>query len=81
MSFELFVSFLGASTLLFACLKWVGAGYLIYLGVRTWRTQPLGFTDHTQVIKRSNIFRDAVIVTALNPKSIVFLMMAFSSKG
>jgi threonine/homoserine/homoserine lactone efflux protein len=67
---------LATSATLFTVLKWVGAAYLLYLGVRLWRTEPkLGTmeegTDHRPA---GAIFGHAFLVTALNPKSIAFFV-------
>jgi len=65
---------LATSAELFTVLKWIGAIYLIYLGIKTWRANPQLGTDMTMVrpdSKRTNVFR-AFAVTATNPKSIAF---------
>lgn len=65
---------LAASATLFTVLKWVGALYLIYLGIKAWRTKPElaeALSRMRPVSRRTNIFR-AFMVTATNPKSIAF---------
>jgi threonine/homoserine/homoserine lactone efflux protein len=67
---------LAASAALFILLKGIGALYLFYLGIKMWRSKP--GTPHLEVPKREvsgrTQFRRAYIVTALNPKGIVFFV-------
>jgi threonine/homoserine/homoserine lactone efflux protein len=69
---------LATSAALFTILKMVGAGYLIFLGVKLWRapivTGPMGDNDNLPEEKPLKILLHAYIVTALNPKSIVFFI-------
>jgi len=70
---------LAASATLFTALKWIGAAYLIYLGIRLWRAPvayPCPETDATETGKERpiRIFLHTYAVTALNPKSIVFFV-------
>jgi threonine/homoserine/homoserine lactone efflux protein len=68
-------AFLATSAAVFTVLKWIGAAYLVYLGVRLWRT-PTG-EDSAAVPQAPNAWRmllHAYAVTALNPKSIVFFV-------
>ena len=65
---------LATSASMFTVLKWIGAVYLIYLGIKTWRSNPelggaMARMQHTS--RRANVFR-AFAVTATNPKSIAF---------
>jgi len=65
---------LATSAELFTVLKWIGAAYLIYLGIKTWRANPnLGdaMTMMRPDSRRTHVFR-AFAVTATNPKSIAF---------
>lgn len=65
---------LAASATWFAILKWVGAAYLIYLGVKTWRSRPevTGALAHMEYSGgRENVLR-SYVVTATNPKAIAF---------
>ncbi|WP_105429826.1 LysE family translocator [Neorhizobium sp. T6_25] len=70
---------LATSAALFTVLKWVGAAYLIYLGIKLWRAPvseraaDLGEAEVTSV-KPFKIFLHTYVVTALNPKSIVFFV-------
>ena len=67
---------ISASAQLFTVLKWFGAVYLFYLGIKIWRARPEnGQIQHSNTIKtRRELFRDSFIVTALNPKSIAFFI-------
>jgi threonine/homoserine/homoserine lactone efflux protein len=66
---------LGASAASFAVLKWIGAAYLVYLGVRLWRAEPASGALPEQAGKPARgIFGHAFLVTALNPKSIAFFV-------
>lgn len=63
---------LAASATLFAVLKYAGAAYLVWLGLRLWRA-PVEAGAAAPVAPR-RAFRDAYVVTALNPKSIAFFV-------
>ena len=67
---------LAASATLFGVLKWVGAIYLIYLGIKLWFSTPSSLAMHSAatVVSYRRLFSRAYIVTALNPKSIVFFV-------
>ena len=65
-----------ASATLFTALKWIGAAYLVFLGLTMWRSadrQALGEAAATAG-EGARIFRHAFAVTALNPKSITFFI-------
>ena len=66
---------LAASATAFTALKWIGAGYLVWLGIKMWRSRPQALGPH-QVpdVSSRKIFWHAYVVTALNPKGIVFFM-------
>lgn len=67
---------LATSATLFTVLKWIGAAYLVYLGIKLWRA-PVGDGAIPQAEKETNarrIFLHAYVVTALNPKSIIFFV-------
>lgn len=66
-----------ASAALFTVLKWIGAAYLIYLGIKLFRsgsTASLGDLENVTETSAYNVFAHATAVTALNPKSIVFFI-------
>ena len=76
------LSFLGVGVLLqtvataFYLIKWLGAAYLIWLGIKMWSSA----SEFTDLDKKNRghawreIFSSAYITTALNPKSIVFFL-------
>ncbi|MEY8837514.1 LysE family translocator [Cribrihabitans sp. XS_ASV171] len=66
-----------ASSQLFVLLKWVGAAYLVYLGVKLFRSAPnaaLAVSTEARAASPRTVFAHATAVTALNPKSIVFFI-------
>ena len=68
---------LAASATVFTGVKWAGAAYLVYLGVRMWRARavPVAVSaPGTVAASRSVMFRQAWTVTTLNPKSILFFV-------
>lgn len=68
---------LATSATLFTILKWIGAAYLIYLGIKLWRA-PINDKSADKTIesaeKPKRIFLHTYVVTALNPKSIIFFV-------
>jgi homoserine/homoserine lactone efflux protein len=67
---------LAASAALFSVLKWIGAGYLVYLGIKLWVAGSEMTETGSAVTGATNnsLFKSAFIVTALNPKSIAFFV-------
>jgi threonine/homoserine/homoserine lactone efflux protein len=68
---------LAASALAFSAVKWVGAAYLIYLGLRALMTAGAGFAIDGKRRKRQSgfaIFRQGFMIDVLNPKVAVFFM-------
>ncbi len=63
---------LAASATAFTVLKWAGAAYLVWLGVRLWRAPVEAAAAPPLAARRA--LRDAYVVTALNPKSIAFFV-------
>ncbi|WP_338668435.1 LysE family translocator [Pseudodesulfovibrio methanolicus] len=66
---------LAASGELFTLFKWAGAAYLVYLGIRAWRATPEAGPgpDAARPASRRTHLLNACVVTATNPKAIVFL--------
>jgi len=64
---------LAASATLFTALKFAGAGYLIYLGIRLVRAKP-EVRQLRETPPARHIIWNAYWVTVLNPKSITFFV-------
>lgn len=63
------------SAVLFSVLKWVGAAYLVWMGIKLIRSAPSGGLALPDAeISAKGVFTHATIVTALNPKSIAFFV-------
>ena len=66
---------LAASATLFTILKWVGAAYLVWLGIKLWRAGgTLEAAPRTDTASAAKMLGHAWLVTALNPKSITFFV-------
>ena len=76
------LSFIGVGLLLqtvsivFQFFKWIGAAYLIWLGIRMWRSESesLELTETIDTEVWHAIMANAFVITALNPKSIAFYL-------
>lgn len=75
------LSMLGVGALLatsasrFTALKWLGAAYLVWLGIKLWRAGgALHAPPKTDAASSAKMIAHAWIVTALNPKSITFFV-------
>jgi threonine/homoserine/homoserine lactone efflux protein len=51
-------------------IRWLGVGYLVYLGIRTWNTHA---DDLSNVEAVPAVFWRAVIIAAINPKTLLFI--------
>lgn len=69
---------LAASTVAFAIVKWLGALYLVWLGVQQWRAPPVPIVAATGAGPADGSPRQLVLrgflVNATNPKGIVFML-------
>ncbi len=66
---------LAASATLFTVLKWIGAVYLVWLGIKLWRAGgTLEAKPRTDAASATKMLGHAWLVTALNPKSITFFV-------
>lgn len=68
-----FSALLATSATAFTAMKWLGAAYLVWLGIQLWRAPPMEMTPTAEkpVSARSAILQ-TFIVTLLNPKGILF---------
>ena len=67
---------MSASAALFNIFKWIGALYLIYLGIKLWKLNPKNnsFQYNEKNTSARSLLKSSFIVTALNPKSIAFFV-------
>jgi len=65
-----------ASAVAFTVIKWMGAAYLVYLGIKLIRSAKDADFNIPQAedITPARVFRHTAAVTALNPKSIAFFI-------
>ncbi len=63
-----------ASAELFTAVKFAGALYLIWLGIRTFREARTLLPQQTAAVGTRRAFRDGVLVEALNPKTAAFFL-------
>ena len=66
---------LASSALAFQSVKYLGAAYLIYLGIRTFTSPDTRLVDASRTERRlSHVFGQGVLVNVLNPKTALFFL-------
>jgi len=66
-----------SSTLAFSVIKWLGAAYLLYLGIMSLKSMWQGkskLSNNNNKNTQSNVFRQGIIVSVLNPKVALFFL-------
>lgn len=66
---------IASSTVAFSIVKYLGAAYLIFLGIRALlRDEPLDVTDAAAQRRLRRIYADGILVNVLNPKVALFFL-------
>ncbi len=65
---------IAASATAFGIVKWIGAGYLVYTGVRTLLRKPTTFDQDQKSLSRRKSFTQGIIVNTFNPKVALFFL-------
>jgi threonine/homoserine/homoserine lactone efflux protein len=63
-----------ASTEAFTLLKWAGALYLIWLGLKTLREGRIDIPHSAATVGARRAFRDGIVVEVFNPKTAAFFL-------
>jgi len=64
---------LATSATAFNVMKFLGAGYLIWLGIQKWRDAPQAIDGENLAVPPSGLFMQGLLVNLTNPKAIVFI--------
>lgn len=64
---------LAASETAFVVVKFVGAAYLLWLGVQKWRAPPVPVDANAPPVRRKGLFLQGLLVNLTNPKAIIFI--------
>lgn len=67
---------LATSAIAFTMVKWIGAIYLIWLGIQALRSSGASYTSDTDTMSSGNlkIYRQGIMVSLLNPKVAIFFL-------
>jgi len=65
---------LATSATAFNVVKWLGAGYLIFVGLRTLATRPQLIESLGAAVSRRRSFLQGIVVNTLNPKVALFFL-------
>lgn len=56
----------------FHTIKWVGAAYLVYLGIALFRAPPHDLHHEISAIRSSHLFWKSLLVAITNPKGLIY---------
>jgi threonine/homoserine/homoserine lactone efflux protein len=63
-----------ASGIAYLMIKYIGAGYLLFLGIKTFVTRSQLSNRNEEKEDKTNIFRQGILTNVFNPKAIVTFM-------
>jgi threonine/homoserine/homoserine lactone efflux protein len=61
-----------SSAMAYSAVKYVGAAYLVYLGIKKLREQPANEVKHVRTASLRRVYAQGVLVQVLNPKAAIF---------
>ena len=64
---------LATSEAAFSIIKFLGAAYLLWLGVQKWRSPVVPLDANVPAIHRKGAFLQGILVNLTNPKAIIFI--------
>ena len=76
---QLTIAAIGLTSLLtivadaFGWLRWAGAAYLVYLGIKQWRSAGEPPEIDISSVSNANLFVQGLVITIPNPKSLIFI--------
>lgn len=65
---------LATSAVAFTAVKWLGAGYLVYVGIRTLATRPAALDPNRPGMSVRRAFGQGFVVNLFNPKIALFFL-------
>ena len=68
-----FGALIATSETAFAVVKFLGAAYLVWLGIQKWRTAPRPGDADPVPVQRGGLFVQGLLVNLTNPKAIIFI--------
>ncbi len=71
---------IASSPLTYDIIRYLGAAYLIYLGIKSFRNQPNDIHIPQEKISRNDLiaYRQGVLCNVLNPKATLFFLSLFT---
>ena len=76
---QLIVAAIGLTSLLnvvadtFEWIRWAGAAYLVFLGIKQWRSASEPPEVDTSPVSKTNLLFQGLVITITNPKSLIFI--------
>ena len=67
---------LATSAIAFSCVKWIGAAYLVWLGIQAIMSRDSSFlaNGNSEKINNYSIYKQGIFVASLNPKVAIFFL-------
>jgi threonine/homoserine/homoserine lactone efflux protein len=65
---------LASSATAFMIVKYLGAAYLVWLGVQKLRRRESGPVEEAPPVRSSRLFTQGIVVNVLNPKTAIFFL-------